>query len=195
MRFGIVAAVLGMAIAATGCSPVSGTPSPSTTTSSRPTAPKVANPIDTTKYRASPCILLTAAQVAQYRITSAGSTSDGTTALGPGCSWSQLGGSGLTVQFITANKTGITSLYINKDIIVNGGGYWAATTIQGYPGVFNSSLDDRKTGDCSLAVGVTDTLTYNVAVTADKSTPQYSDPCGMTSQIADMVLTTMRGGA
>jgi hypothetical protein len=184
-----------VAIAAIGCSPVSGTPSPSTTTSSRLSAPKVAHPLDTTKYQAAACSLLTAAQVAQYGITDAGNAGDGTSALGPGCSWSQLGGSGFTVEFITANKAGLTSLYINKDIIVNGGGYWVATTVQGYPGVFNSSLDDRKTGDCSLAVGVTDTLTFNVALTADKSTPQYSDPCGMGSQIADMVLTTMRGGA
>ena len=194
MRLRIVAAVLGVGIAATGCSSVSGTPSP-TTTPSKPAAPKVAHPIDTTKYQAAPCGLLTATQVAQYGISRAGNASDGTTPLGPGCSWSQLGGSGLTVQFITANKAGLTSLYINKDIIVNGGGYWEATTVQGYPGVFNSSLDDRKTGDCSLAVGVTDTLTYNVAVTADQSTPQYKDPCGMTGQIADMVLTTLRGGA
>lgn len=194
MRFRIAAAVLGLAITATGCSPVSGTPSP-TTTSSRPSAPKVAHPIDTTKYQAEPCDLLTAAQVIQYGIAKPGDKNAGTSALGPGCSWSQLGGSGFTVEFITANTAGLTSLYINKDIIVDGGGYWVATTVQGYPGVFNSSYDDRKTGDCSLAVGVTDTLTYNVAVTADKSSPQYGDPCGMTSQIADMVLTTMRGGA
>ena len=195
MRFGIVAAALGIAVAATGCSPVSGTPSPTTNTSSRPSVPKVANSIETAKYQASPCGLLTTAQVVPYGITRPGNSADGTTALGPGCRWAAIPGSSFIVEFITANTAGLTSLYINKDIIVNGGGYWVATTIQGYPGVFNSSLDDRKTGDCSLAVGVTDTLTYNVAVTADKSTPQYGDPCGMTSQIADMVLTTMRGGA
>jgi hypothetical protein len=104
-------------------------------------------------------------------------------------------GSSFIVQFITANKAGLTALYTNRDVIVQGGGYWEATTVQGYPGVFNSQIDDRKTGDCNLAVGVTDTLTFNIALVADKSVPQHSDPCGMTRQIADMVLTTLRGGA
>ena len=194
MRFRIAAAVLGVAISATGCSPVSGMPSP-TTTSSRPSAPKVAHPIDTTKYQAAPCSLLTAAQVAPYGIATPGNPKDGTTPLGPGCRWAAIPGSSFIVQFITANTSGLTSLYVNKDIILGGGGYWVPTSVQGYPGVFNSSFDDRKTGDCSLAIGVTDTLTFNVALTADKSTPQYNDPCGMGSQIADMVLTTMRGGA
>lgn len=196
MRLRIAAAALGIAGIAAGCSPVQGTPAPTTTSSAAPAAPKVAHPIDTAKYQAAPCTLLTAAQVGTFGITTPGKVNSDSNALGPGCIWANPdNGQTFEVQFITANKAGLTALYINKDVIVNGGGYWEATTIQGYPGVFNSQLDSRKTGDCSLAVGVTDTLTYNVAVTADRSTPQYNDPCGMATQIADMVMTTLRGGA
>lgn len=197
MRFRTAAAVLMLGlVTSAGCSPVSGTPSPTTTTSNKPAAPRVEHPLDTAKFQAAPCTMLTAAQVAPYGITTPGKVNNSSKALGPGCIWQNPDNAqSFEVQFITANTAGLTALYINKDIIVNGGGYWVATTIQGYPGVFNSSLDDRKTGDCSLAVGVTDALTYNVAVATDKTTPQYSDPCGMTTKIADTVLTTLRGGA
>lgn len=195
MRFKIVVVVLGIATLA-GCSPVSGTPSPTTTTSTGPSAPKVTNPIDTTKYQADPCGLLTAAQVAPYTVTTPGSVVDGTSALGPGCSWGNTNtGTTFIVQFITANKVGLTALYINKDIILKGGGYFEPTTVQGYPAVFNSQADQRKDGTCSLAIGIADSLDYNVAVAMADFSPKYNDPCGMATQIADMAMTTLRGGS
>jgi Protein of unknown function (DUF3558) len=198
VRLRTTAAVLGL-FAVAGCSPVVGTPSPSTTapTSSAPAVPKVAHPLDTTKYQAAPCTLLTAAQVTPYGITKPGYVSGGTTALGPGCRWSTTSSliQGFNVQFITANTSGLTTLYINRDVIVQGGGYFEATTVQGYPAVFNSQADQRKTGKCSLAVGVTDTLTYNVAIGLDPASPEYTTSCDPAAKIADMVMTTLRGGA
>ncbi|MBV9844416.1 MAG: DUF3558 family protein, partial [Kutzneria sp.] len=170
MRLTLVAAGFGLVSAVTlvaGCSAADGTPSPASPPSSSPAggdttaqgAPKVKTPIDTTRFQAAPCTMLTTAQTQPFTITKPGDANAGTSALGPGCSWSNAAtGTGFTVEFITANPKGLSALYANKDIITKGGGYFEAATVQGYPAIFESSVDQRKEGTCGLDVAVSDAL-------------------------------------
>jgi Protein of unknown function (DUF3558) len=206
VRLRIVTAILGIsgaAVLVAGCSSVGGTPAPTaspvSSTSSTVTAqgaPKVKTPVDTTKFQASPCTTLTAAQARPFTIVKPGSADVGTTALGPGCSWSNSdNGTVFAVQFITANKIGLSALYANKDILESGGGYFEPTAVQDYPAVFNSSADQRKQGTCGLAVAVSDSLDYSVSVALASFAPKYSDPCGMATQVAGLVMTNLHGGS
>jgi hypothetical protein len=128
--------------------------------------------------------------------TGRGSAADGTSALGPGCYWAQNdGGTGFGVQFITSNTKGLSTLYAQKDSLNNGGYFTPVADIQGYPAVLYSQVDDRSAGTCGIAVGVTDSLDYSVTLTSASSAPSRSNPCPVVQKIADLVMTTMRGGS
>ncbi|MFI9388622.1 DUF3558 domain-containing protein [Kutzneria sp. NPDC052558] len=200
-----MAVVLGttaVAALASGCSPTpSPTPTGTTTTTDSDSAassgaPKVKTPLDTMKFQAAPCSTLTSAQVQSVGINAQASTADVATALGPGCRWTQNdGGTGFTVQFVTSNTKGLSTLYAQKDSLNDGGYFTPIADIQGYPAVLYSPVDDRSSGTCGVAVGVSDTLDYSVALTSATTAPSRSDPCPVAEKIADLVMTTLRGGS
>jgi hypothetical protein len=204
VRNRIVAVVLGVAAVAlaSGCSPTPspGTAGPTSTTSGGSAAssgaPKVKTPLDTAKFQAAPCSVLTSAQVQSVGITASPDKSSVAAALGPGCSWQQNdGGTGFSVQFITSNPKGLSTLYAQKDSLNNGGYFIPIADIQGYPAVLYDQVDDRSSGTCGVAVGVSDSLDYSVALTSATTAPSRSNPCPVAEKIADLVMTTLRGGS
>jgi hypothetical protein len=89
VRHRIVTIVLGVGMAGlvAGCSSGSGTPQPSSPapSSSSVDAPHVSNPLDTSKFQAAPCTVLSAAEAQSFGASVPGeSKSD---ALGPSCVW------------------------------------------------------------------------------------------------------------
>ncbi|MFI9384970.1 DUF3558 domain-containing protein [Kutzneria sp. NPDC052558] len=196
-----LAATAALAVVATGCSSPStgGTPSPQTSTpaTSLPAGtPHVANPLDTSKAQAAPCSVITDQQIAQLGIVADKKLSDAS--LGPSCDWhdtSKLPAMlGFEVQFVTSNKSGLSSLYEQKDSLRQGGYFEPVNPIQGYPAVLYGQVEDRPDGACGIAVGVSDTLDYSVSVNVN-SGPNVKTPCDVAEKIADMVMTNLRAGA
>ncbi len=165
--------------------PTTSVPSRSSTPSS---APKVADPLDASKFVAAPCLSLTTSNVVSIDVTNPISGAD-TDANGSGCTWSGESGGGLSVSWVTANTNGLSDLYVKQSTYA----YWQPTTIAGYPAVYGDALSDgRSQGDCVLNVGVSDHLAFFVQYTNSTKAPES---CTLASQAASDVIANVKGGA
>jgi hypothetical protein len=206
LKIGLTAGAAVLAVATTACSTptVGGTPAPTSDVSSDgklPSgAPHVANPLDTTRAQASPCSVLTAAQIASLGIVATGKP--GNPQPGPDCSWDDTSAmptpTSIGSGFISASKGGLSSLYVQGESLKKNGGYFEPIDpIQGYPAVLYSQYDDRQAktnASCGLAVGVSDTLQFTVGVTVTTLT-QQNEPCATAKKVADMEITTLKAGS
>lgn len=194
-KIGAVAAI-SLALAAAGCgSSVQGQPSatagapPSSDSSS--SVPKVAHPLDTTKFQKDPCSVLTEAQLASLGLTTKGKPQSGT---GPMCAFNDSAhssqGIGFGITFVTANTQGLASIYQQKDTFAL---FDPLPPIQGYPAIDYSASDDRSRGSAGIAVGVSDQLIFEVDVELTPKAPNRSDPVPVGVKVADMVLTNLKG--
>lgn len=192
-------AILTLLFLATGCADkqsgsAQAQPAPPvSTTLDRHGAPAVRQPLDVTRFLTDPCATLTPAQLAQLDLPAPGkpdTDSDLAKRVGPSCSWrNSTAASGVAVSYTTANKNGLADLYRGHS---EGqfDGYWIPTTVDGYPAVFKDGLDNRKTGNCSLSLGVSDSL----ALLIDEQDRLGEKSCDRAALIGSMVVATLRGG-
>jgi hypothetical protein len=161
-------------------------------------APKVGYPIDVTPFLGRPCSALRPDHLRQLNVPVAG-TADADAArpgsqvdyVGPSCFWrnsEQLVSVG--VAFVTKNDHGLADIYRAHD---QGqfSGYWIETTVDGYPGVFTSATDDRKDGNCSLDVAISDTVTFLITRHEFRGGEKT---CDTAKVAASLVLQTIRAG-
>lgn len=199
----IVAAMLGIVLLAgcTGTSPGSAEPapisSPEETTSSEESlpsdgAPKVENPLDTSKFQQDPCLALTAAQAQELNVGAQGKPVPAP--LGNSCDWrnSDTGGH-INLQFSDKYPRGLSATYR-----ANTTGEYAyfveLPEIESYPAVARDISDRRAKGDCLIEVGVSDRLTFQLGVVVSRANVGKKDPCEVTVQVAGMMLRTMKAG-
>ena len=198
-----LAAATLVTVAACSPSPNPGTPEPTTgtTTSSSDTlpiagAPKVTKPLDTSKWQANPCSVLTNAQVTSLGLHATGKADNGGGS-GPSCNWSQpedLTKPNLGIGFVTANSIGLSSLFDKHQKgqmpILN-----TLPDIDGHPAVIYSSDPGAiQDGICFVAVGATD----QVAVSADSNIadgPNKAHSGDVAMQLAKAMMDTMTGGS
>ncbi|RJQ70997.1 DUF3558 domain-containing protein [Pseudonocardiaceae bacterium YIM PH 21723] len=188
-NFALVLAATALVIAGCNGSSESSTSSSAPAPSSSSGAPKVEKPIDTAKFQADPCSLLTEAQIQALGTTDKKVT---TAALGPACRWTS-GSKGLYygATFVTANKDGLSSLYGQKDTLKL---FRPVAAIQGHPALIYGQTDGTANGACTLAIGLTDQLTISLGVDASNA-PEKSDPCGYVTKFGDTVMTDLKGGS
>lgn len=156
-------------------------------------APKVDNPIDTAKFEADPCSVITKQQLSGAGITLEKVDPQPDESFGPQCSWyPPFEWGGFSGAFLTANTEGLSVQYEK-----NAAGEWKyfePLTVEGYPAVFNGQADHRKSGKCSINVGLRDDLTYILSLTADQEGPYYKNPCDGAKKLAAMAIQTMKAG-
>lgn len=160
-------------------------------------APAVTDPIDTSKWEAKPCAVITAAQFSTVGLKKVEAEPDDAMA-GPKCNWYPEGRGLLGGTFITASPTskspqGLSTVYANNkeyDYKV----WQELPPIQGHPIVAATEFDDRPRGECAVAVGLRDDLVYDVSVT-DPEKSWGKDPCATAAKVAKLAVTTMTGGA
>ena len=215
MRGGLIKVLAGFAVATllmAGCSDKqSGTATPATTTGgdgtgtstgrTAPTttpsggAPAVKNPLDASKLIPQPCTALSAPTLKQLNVSRPGipdTTSAVATSSGPSCIWhtdDQPLNKSYDVGFLTGNKNGLADTY-------RGGkndfpGYFEPTEVDGYPAVFNGLTEDRPAGSCNITIGISNSLSFRVGLTADKDTGTKS--CDLVKQVASAVILTLKG--
>ncbi|MFD9735951.1 DUF3558 domain-containing protein [Umezawaea sp. NPDC059074] len=159
-------------------------------------APKVKTPLDFAKSSAKPCGLLSAAQLQQLGMTGAAGK-DITAGAGPACEWNDFSGaSGQSVGFtFVSGDGGLDYLYETKDTFEL---FEPQPPVQGYPALLNSALDARKSGVCTLDVGLTDKqiLTTTVQMRSGGTpAPRFAEPCVVAKEAVDLALTTIKGGS
>jgi hypothetical protein len=157
-------------------------------TSATPAAPKVSKPLDASPFVARPCSSLTTSDVVGVGLTDPIS-SGGPESSGAGCTWAGETGGIASVDWVTANKNGLSDLYAKLSTFA----YWQPTMVAGYPAVYGDALRDlRSQGNCVLNVGVNDHLTFFI---------QYDDPlnaehsCSLAGQAAADVIANLKGAA
>lgn len=161
--------------------------------------PKVADPLDVSKYAADPCGLVPADVLTPLRLPAPGETrpagNDSKTKAGPSCSWKIKGeGIGVLLTVGTANRDrgagGLAGIYA---------GYRQRTFIRfldhapdvdGYPAVYYDLTDMRSMGSCGLGVGIADDLAVDVYAQGYQG---QDDSCGTAARIAAAMIKTLKG--
>ncbi|MPZ84081.1 MAG: DUF3558 domain-containing protein [Actinophytocola sp.] len=182
------------------------TPGPDSSESSAPTstgpsepsseqdtfgAPRVENPLDASRFLVDPCAVLTPAQLAPFGVSQPGegdTDSEIAKTVGPLCIWhaDPEVDSTISVAWQSGNKHGLADLYRMRDEWE----YFLETMVGGYPAVFNDSIDNRDGGDCTISVGVSDTLTFDASETG---VLDADGACARAEQVAKAAVVTMRG--
>lgn len=197
-----VAGVVTVAVLAAGCSvQENGSPTARPTTgmseSSAPSederygAPPVDTPLDATTFLADPCAVLSQTQLAAFDVSRPGiATTTGAVAetVGPFCIWHADPdlGSTIGVGFETGNKNGLSDTYRGRGQFE----YFEATTVGGYPAVYASGPDLRSSGECLIAVGISDSLVFNAS---EQGRLDAEGSCDRASQVATAALATLKG--
>jgi hypothetical protein len=158
-------------------------------------APRVAHPLDASKFLAAACSSLTAADLSTLNLTGATSESH-ITAKSPVCNWDAFNATDAAknyhvgVTWETIDTNGLSAIYSLKSEMA----YWQPTQIGGYPAVIAGQLDQRLDGDCVVDVGVSDSLFFFVGYqTSDSSVVPQS--CALATRAAADVIKNLKGGA
>ncbi|MGQ0838644.1 DUF3558 domain-containing protein [Actinokineospora sp.] len=156
-------------------------------------APRVKKPLDSAKFQAAPCSVLSQPQLASMSVGVPGKARlNGP--VGPTCDWQDnITEIGLGGAFALPNTEGLDSLY-SQDRDGQIGLFEPLPEIAGHPAVIFSGVDQREIGSCAVAVGLTDQLNYSVVVTLGSDHPTRSDPCPVARRAVELAMETMTGG-
>jgi hypothetical protein len=199
-RLIVVTVISAMAVA--GCSPrTSGTAEPSSPVaptsqaSTHPEVHKVAQPLDPSKFEATPCGLVPRDVMTGLGFSGAGSPKlEGETVSGPSCGWiNSDDGRNLSVTLETGNRKagigGLAGLYTGRD-----SGQMPflepAPEVSGYQAVYADQQDRRPRGACDLHVGIADDLVFTIG---DQGYSGARDSCDAAGQVAVAVVKTLKG--
>jgi hypothetical protein len=157
-------------------------------------APKVKAPLDTaSRFEQDPCSILTTTQAQELDLPATGKQVDG--ALGLDCEWFNPTTRGeVTISSLTNNRRGLSGFYD-----ANQRGEYPYFTplppIEGYPAITADVTDRRPDGVCVVVIGVTDQLTFGIALQLSQVNVGSKDPCEIATLVAGMALRTMKEGA
>ena len=155
-------------------------------------APKVNDPLDTTRFQEDPCQALTADQAESLAFPPTGKPQD--MAFGNACEWRNPDTRGAaTVHFLDRDPYGLSSEYLahedgRTELFV------VLPPIEGYPAVVNNVVDRRPTGACTVVVGVSDEIRFEVPIRLSPENIGKKDPCEIAAMVAGMALQTMKKG-
>ncbi|WP_410630078.1 DUF3558 domain-containing protein [Amycolatopsis sp. cmx-4-83] len=174
--------------------PVSSLPavsSPSVDEVPGPGVPKVTTPIDLTRLEQAPCDALTPAQVAGLLGAEVETKPEPDADVGPVCNWEAPGRAGVGIIFGKLDKRGLTRVYAAK-----GKTYPFVEPLEpvdGYPLAAYDGIGDRRAeGECTVAVGTSDTQAIDISVNQSEKNIGKSDPCEAARQVTAMVLGNAR---
>lgn len=153
-------------------------------------APRVSRPLKVDKFTADPCLSLTATQLSDFSADPQGRRVE--TGNGIGCQWNAGADklTGIGANFYPKITDGLSHIYQQNAAGFFKGGYFQPTTINGYPATFNNVSDNRKGGDCSLTVAVSDQSIFDALILGKAGT----DACKAAANVAKAVLQTIQEG-
>lgn len=156
-------------------------------------APKVEDPIDTTKFQENPCLSLTPEQTGgELDVGTSGKVQNA--ALGKACEWQNDSTRGeVQIRFLDKDPRGLTPEYEAEE-----DGRWAyfeeLPLIEGHPAVSRSQIDDRDQGICTVVVGASDEIAFEARVRQAQEDVGTTDPCDVAVDVAGMAVNNMKAG-
>ncbi|SEP54175.1 DUF3558 domain-containing protein [Amycolatopsis saalfeldensis] len=172
------------------------TPPPSLTTSAalpHSGAPKVNNPLPASVLTTDPCQSgLTTDQLKTILGTAPQGEPNQAAGIGPSCSWTNSDkGSHVAVAWDRQSHDGLSGWYENtKPQAVK---WQELPAIQGFPAVAHVTPSGGAPDEfCQISIGITDEATADVTIGLGPAKKGKVDPCQVTAQVADMVVTNLR---
>jgi hypothetical protein len=152
-------------------------------------APHVPTPLNADRLTTNPCDSLSSSQIGTLHMVAPGRQTQGP--FGPMCQWlsAAYATNTMNLALITGNG-GLGNVYGKKAQQA----YFEPTTIDGYPAVYASQIDDRSTGTCALWVGVTDQRMVHVEAQLSDG-PNRPNPCPATASTAKAMIEHLKGAA
>jgi uncharacterized protein DUF3558 len=211
-RLLLLASLLGLTLVSACTSTSKGDPLPADTTGATPSsstprtpgdedgklpfagAPKVDNPLDTSKYEQDPCKSLSAEQAQYLNIPLTGKFDDGV-ALSTACEWKNQTTRGyVRIFFLVDEPRGLSPEY-KKDQKGEWAYFEVLPDIEGYPAIARDGSDERDRGYCVVMVGVADDMAFGVSLQLSLANVGRKDPCPKAAEVAGLALKTMKQGA
>jgi uncharacterized protein DUF3558 len=157
-------------------------------------APKVTNPLNTSRYEQDPCLSLSSEQARELNLPAVGKATENEV-LGVGCEWYNEETRGnVTIVFIVDDPRGLSPEYDT-----NNRKEWAyfevLPAIEGYPAVTRSLVDDRDIGHCTVVVGAADDMAFETILQLSQANVGQKDPCATAAEVAGLAVKTMKQGA
>jgi hypothetical protein len=155
-------------------------------------APKVDDPLDTAKFQENPCLTLTTDQSQGiFGISLTGQRYTDT--LGNACKWkNEETRAQADVRFLDKNGRGLSAEYaVDED------GRWAffeELTVEGHPAVIRGLADRRAEGICTVVVGASDEIAYEVVLRQSDAKIGTKDPCEVAADMAAETVKTINAG-
>jgi hypothetical protein len=196
--FGIPATFMAFVLlagCASGTTPSEPGPATASTTPTLPShgAPNVVEPLNTTGIDNSPCDAVTKEQIESLGVPLKKSSVNPNLVKSKYCHWILVDGAGtFDGGTVVDNPSGLSSLYATN---TEGGltHFQPTPLIEGYPGLVYAQGGRVGDGECTLAVGVRNDLTYTVNVGLNNTNPNYKDPCGAAQKIAGFAIQYLKG--
>lgn len=154
-------------------------------------APAVTDPLDTETFQQDPCQALAEDQANALNVQTPGVLRDG----GVGKACEKLGKSDrralVEIASLDKNPYGVSAVYqAEKD------GKLAfmdpLDSIEGYPAAAYGALDQREDGECSVVIGTSDEIAFEIVLRLSAKNVGKKDPCETAAVVAGMVLQTMK---
>jgi hypothetical protein len=168
---------------------------PSTKTSTRDLpyagAPRVESPLDTELFEQDPCQSLTSDQADKLGLRFPGEFEDD--ALGNACEFRVRTDRLALVEVASLDKYpyGVSAVYqADKDGKLEL--FEPLGSIEGYPAVVYGSLDSRDIGICSVVIGLSDEIAFEIALQQSAKNVGKKDPCEVAALVTGMVVQTMK---
>ncbi|MGB3437574.1 MAG: DUF3558 domain-containing protein [Actinophytocola sp.] len=154
-------------------------------------APAVKSPMDSERFQQDPCQALTADQADVLNVETPGKLRDG--GLGNACEFRGLSDRRALVEIASLDKNpyGVSALYQAEQ-----DGKLAFLTplepIEGYPAVAYGAPDERETGGCSVVIGASDEIAFEIVLQLSTDKVGKKEPCETAAMVAGMVVETMK---
>jgi hypothetical protein len=157
-------------------------------------APKIENPLDVKAAESDACGTLTPAQVQAFGLPGVTGRVNNTAA-GGGCVWVGVNTPAKMSPGLAflPDGTNLSTILPNKDTTYEA--FEQLPAIQGYPAYMALVADLRKSGDCSVLVGVSDVKAILFSFQSEEGSPKFADPCAAVTEFADLAVTTIKAGA
>lgn len=154
-------------------------------------APKVDDPLDTSRFEADPCQTLGADQTQPLNLPATGEPM-AHVALGVGCEWKNTESRGYAqIIFADEGQDGLSAEY-QADADGDWEYFEELPDIEGYPAITRAGSDSRDVGHCIVVVGVADDLVFESIAQLSERNVGHKDPCVMAAQAAGLALQTMK---
>jgi len=155
-------------------------------------APKVTDPLDTTRFQKDPCQALTADQAQSLGTPPTGKPRN--MPFGNACEWKNPDTRAhAVVHFLDRYPYGLSTEYQAREdgkLAL----FQVLPPIEGYPAVVSDVVDPRPTGACTVVVGVSDEIAFEVPLQLSPENIGKKDPCEIAAMVAGMALQTMKKG-